>query len=91
MYNRWDEPLPPPCENIKSRNPNHLWVWMDTEAAITTDGGKTWTLWSIERLKPENRYFISSIEFKDEAHGTMILGRDPKITLHSNDGGKTWL
>jgi len=98
MHFRHDDPDKPACENIKSRNEQHFWVWMGTSMGVTQDGGETWFIWEPKDSWPDwrccNYRLIQDVEFEDAKIGVMYLnarpGRGPEPILFTKDGGVTW-
>jgi hypothetical protein len=98
MRFRHDDPIQPACENIRSLDAQHFWVWMGTTMGVTHDGGKTWATWKPQDTwrdwKCCNYGLIKDVEFKDALTGEMFLdpisGRGEESALFTKDGGITW-
>ncbi len=97
MHFRHDDPVNPPCENIKSLNDQTFWAWMGWKLSITHDGGVTWQTWSPTDTWPDwqccHYRLITNVDFQDSLRAYMQLTpiRVPTAELYSTDGGQTWV
>lgn len=98
MHFRHDDPVDPPCKNIKRINEDFYWVWMGWKLAVTGDGGQSWNTWTPEKSWPDwtccNYGLIEEVEFKNTKYGTMYLNPIgngfPAQRLETTDAGISW-
>ena len=98
MFFRHDDPVEPPCENIRSTTSDHIWAWMGWQAAVTNNAGKTWQIWRPQESWPDwiccNYGLVKDVTFQDNQNGRMVLdpipGRNETDFLATQDGGRTW-
>jgi hypothetical protein len=98
MTFRHDDPIDVSSENIHIVNDKIAFVFMGWKAAVTSNAGKTWNLWSAEKdvvnWKGVNYELIEKINMSENGNGIMILNpipdrNEPKM-LFTTDFGKTW-
>ena len=100
MTFRHDDPVPIPRKNVRFVNDQIAYVFMGWKYAITTDSGKTWSLWNAETDLPGwrccNYELIGDIDIRPNGSGKMttnqILGRSGELpVLHTTDFGRHWI
>ena len=88
----------PKCENIKTLDDQHFWVWEGWLLGITHDGGKTWSIWeprdSWSDWEGDNFHLIKDVQFDDPHTGIIFLDIEDmgqaSMTIRTEDGGITW-
>jgi len=95
-----DEAVPIPRERIRFLNDQVAYFFMSNYYAVTTDSGRTWSIWDAEKdlAYREHKLWLSikEVHIETDWTGKMILaplpdqaGRVP--LLHTNDYGRHWL
>jgi hypothetical protein len=88
-----------PNRNIKIENEDFAYFWIGWKFGVTTDGGKSWSLWSAEDnnlMKDAADYdLIESVTIEEDGKGKMFfnsIGKDRSgvSSLRTEDYGKTW-
>jgi hypothetical protein len=98
MTFRHDDPIDISSENIHTVNDKVAFVFLGWKAAVTSDAGMTWNLWSAEKdivnWRGVNYGLIEKINMLENGNGTMILDpipdRNEPKELYTSDFGKTW-
>jgi len=99
MTFRHDDPVPIPRKNVRFVNEEVAYAFMGWKYVITTDSGKTWSLWNAEkdlaRWQCCNYQLIKDVEVKRNGSGKMIMepipGRRGELPeLHTTDFGRHW-
>jgi len=98
MTFRHDDPIDISSENIHIVNDKVAFVFLGWKAAVTSDAGMTWNLWSAEKdivnWRGVNYGLIEKINMLENGNGTMILDpipdRNEPKELYTSDFGKTW-
>jgi hypothetical protein len=96
---RTDEPNPIPRDDIRFVNNQTAYFFMSNYYAVTTDGGRTWSIWDAEKnlaYRQHNLWpSIKEVHLETSGAGKMILpplvdqgGVAPP--LHTNDYGRHW-
>ena len=96
---RHDDPLPIPREQVRRVNDGVAYLFMGWMYAVTTDGGKSWSVWNAERDLPAwqccNYRLIGDVALNADGTGTMTCnvidsarGEVPKLL--TRDFGRTW-
>jgi hypothetical protein len=96
---RHDDPVPIPKEQVRLVGKGVGYVYMGWMYAVTTDAGKSWSVWDAAENLPEwsccNYGLIASVGIEPDGKGTMILnpiqGRSGEVgQLHTTDFGRSW-
>jgi hypothetical protein len=96
---RHDDPISFPKENIKILNENIGYFFLGWKYGITTDGGKTWSVWNVTKDLPnckcENYGLIENVLIEKNGKGKMYFNelgeaRSGISYLVTEDFGKTW-
>lgn len=95
---RHDDPVEPPCENLRAHGPGHMSVWMGWKMATTNDGGESWKVLNLIESFPDYAWghhgLIVNVGFEDNLNGCILLHptawHGPNPVLCTEDGGKTW-
>lgn len=99
MQFRHDDPVPIPKQNVRFVTANAAYVFMGWKYAVTTDGGKHWSIWSAEKDLPGwqccNYALIKDVALLQSGKGKMILGpirtRAGEVPeLVTSDFGRHW-
>lgn len=96
---RHDDPVPIPREQVRRMNESVAYLFMGWMYAVTTDGGKSWTVWNAEHDLPGwrccNHRLINDVTLNTDGTGTMKChvidssrGEVPKLL--TRDFGRTW-
>jgi hypothetical protein len=99
MQFRHDDPVRIPKENIRFLTAKTAFVFMGWKYAVTTDGGKQWSIWSAEKDLPGwrccNYGLIKDVALSQSGKGKMILspiqdraGEVPELV--TSDFGRHW-
>lgn len=96
---RTDEPIPIPREKIRFVSDQIGYFFMSGHYSVTTDGGRTWSIWDAERDLAYRHYnlwpSIKEVNIELDGAGTMVL---PPLTdfsgelpvLQTKDYGRHW-
>ena len=96
---RTDDDIPLPVKNVRFVSADTAFLFMGRKYAVTTDGGKHWTVWNAETDLPGwqggHCGFIGSVEMTNNGVGKMILrriqGRAREVDqLSTSDFGRHW-
>ncbi len=99
MTFRHDDPVPIPRENVRFVNEQVAYAFMGWKYVITTDCGKTWSLWNAEKDLPGwrccNYELVNNVEVNPNGSGKMnmnpIRGRSGELPgLRTTDFGRHW-
>jgi len=99
MQFRHDDPVPIPRQNVRFVTTKTAFVFMGWKYAVTTDGGKQWSIWSAEKELPGwqccNYALIEDVTLLQSGKGKMILrpiqGRAGEVPeLVTSDFGLHW-
>jgi len=100
MTVRYDEPIDIPHENVHIFNENTAAIFMLHKFAVTSDKGKTWIVWDINKDLGLEKYTkvrsISRINFGEDGFATMSInavtnnGRQIDAPFYTHNFGKTW-
>ncbi len=100
MTVRLDEPIDISSESVHVFNETSAAVFMKHKYAVTTNKGKTWTIWDIDKDLGLETYTkhrsISRINFGEDGFATMSIvvvtnnGRKVDAPFWTNNFGKTW-
>ena len=99
MEFRHDDPVPLPSQNVRFVTGDFAYLFMGWKYAVTTDRGKSWTVWNAESDLPNweccNYKLISNVEIKNDGIGKMslkpIAGRRGEVNqLFTSDFGRHW-
>lgn len=99
MRFRHDDPVAIPRENIRFVNASVAYAFMGWMYAVTTDAGKTWSVWSAETDLADwhccNYLLIKDVHIEPSGTGTMTLrpitdrpGEVPDLS--TTDFGRHW-
>jgi hypothetical protein len=100
MTFRHDDDPKIPADQVRYVNDSIGYVFMGWMYAVTTDAGRTWSVWSAERDLPDwqccNYKLISDVTIGSDGRGVMrfnpIDGRRGEIAeLRTNDYGRHWV
>jgi hypothetical protein len=96
---RHDDPVPIPREQVRRINHKVAYLFMGWMYAVTTDGGKSWTVWNAKRDLPGwqccNYRLIGDVMLNADGTGTMMCNvidtaRGEVPRLLTRDFGRTW-
>ena len=100
MTVRHDDPGVPIDKNgVKFVNEDICFIYSGSAFAVTTDAGKTWTLWDGQKHnyldKQINYAVIKQVEIRSDGNGKMMVVAYPSSNsqcqiLLTNDYGRTW-
>lgn len=99
MTFRRDEQVPIPLTNIRFVNDQIAYIFMGWMYAVTTDGGRTWSVWDASEALPNwkccNYDLIEEVRIEDDGTGNMRLGQIPGQSsevskLVTKDYGQHW-
>jgi hypothetical protein len=99
MIFRHDDDPKIPVDQVRYVNDDIGYVFMGWMYAVTTDAGKTWSVWSAEKALPDwqccNYKLINDVTIGSDGRGVMrfnpIAGRPGEVSqLHTNDFGRHW-
>jgi hypothetical protein len=99
MTFRHDDQVRIPTESVIIKSTSLAYVSMGWMFAVTTDSGRTWSVWNAESNLPGwtccNYGLIRSVDLDSGGSGTMTLnpirGRTGEVPrLYTNDYGRTW-
>ncbi len=92
-----DAPIPIDEEGIQFVNDRVAYVYMSWMYAVTTDGGKTWSVWNGLKYPFERGRIgynaIQNVELLENGAGTMILNliaNDEPVVLRTKNFGISW-
>jgi hypothetical protein len=91
-----DDPDPIPSGNVRFVNNKVAYVFLYDKLAVTANRGFSWSSWSLGQANPEwrpKRAIIRDVILSEDGSGTMAIEvfiSSAKITLHTQDFGKTW-
>jgi hypothetical protein len=95
-----DESRPPiPREQVRFVNDQIGYVYMGSKCGVTTDGGKTWSIWDAGKTLPKSLLYdyrgIRQVSIANNGIGTMQLERAPQSRgdwqdLYTSDYGYHW-
>ena len=93
---RHDDEIKDPCSQINSLNSSTTTFFIGWIYGVTTDSGKTWSIWNAETdlaaWQPVDYQFIRSIHIDKDGMGVMLVNTEkfPSGQLVTEDYGKTW-
>jgi hypothetical protein len=96
---RHDDPVPIPREQVHLEAEGTGYLFMGWKYAVTTDGGRTWTIWDATKNLPNwaccNYGLIHGVDLRSDGTGTMHLhpipGRAGEVpVLCTTDYGRHW-
>lgn len=96
---RHDDPISIPSENVRFVNSQISFMFMGWMYAVTTDAGKTWTVWNAEKNWPDcqtcGHTWIKDVSLTTDGKGEMTTGligpnHSQAPQFHTSDYGKTW-
>lgn len=96
---RHDDPNNIPSKNLKIENKNLLYFWFNQTYGVSTDGGKSWSVWNVERDKQENDFIkyliIENVKIELTGRGKMIFDnyrsqKGNNYYLVTENFGKNW-
>jgi hypothetical protein len=99
MTFRHDDPNPIPRDQVRFLNDQVAFVFMGWMYAVTTDDGRSWSVWNAEKDLPKwdccNYRLISTVNIDANGTGTMILSPIPQRqgevpALRTKDFGQHW-
>jgi photosystem II stability/assembly factor-like uncharacterized protein len=99
MQFRHDDPVLIPREQVHFINDQTAYAFMGWTYAVTTDGGKTWSVWTAERDLPNwqccNYKLIRDVQLAADGTGKMIFNPVPNRQgevpeLRTRDYGRHW-
>src|SRR6478672_5496538 len=99
MQFRHDDPVPIPKQNVRFVASRTAFVFMGWKYAVTTGGGKQWSIWSAEKDLPGrqccNYALVKDVAMLQSGKGKMILspiqGRAGEVPeLVTSDFGRHW-
>jgi hypothetical protein len=97
MTFRHDDPNPIPRDQVQFVNERVGFVFMGWMYAVSTDSGKTWSVWDAHRdLKSHccNYGLVQDVHLEPDGTGTMTLqvipDRGEVTKLRTNDYGRHW-
>jgi hypothetical protein len=96
MTFRHDDPVPIPRDHVHFVNEQVAYVFMGWLYAVTTDGGRTWSVWNGSKdpafSKTYNYKLIREVSISSEGNGKMLLKLigDTKVELKTKDYGRRW-
>jgi hypothetical protein len=99
MTFRHDDPVPIPREQLRIVGENFAYIFIGWMYAVTTDGGRTWSVWDAGKDLPNwqccNYGLIKEVSVRPDGTGEMILspipgrrGEVPKVC--TVDFGRHW-
>ena len=100
MLFRHDDPVPIPRQQVRFANNDTAYVFMGWMYAVTTDSGKTWSLWNAEKdlqgWQCCNYGLIIDVVMLPDGSGTMSCNAIPKragevAQLETHDFGRHWM
>ena len=99
MTVRHDDPVALPANQIRFVNGQVGYVWMCWCYAVTTDGGRRWSVWDASKIpdvaRLQNYGLIEDVALGADGKGTMRLNdlavaRGGPPQLYTVDYGQTW-
>lgn len=99
MTFRHDDPVEIPRDQIRFVNDQIGYVFMGWMYALTTDGGRTWSVWNVLQDLPKwnccNYRLVEDVEISSDGGGRMkistIPGRQGEVpVLYTQDYGRHW-
>jgi len=99
MRFRHDDPVPIPREQVNFIDDQIGYVYMGWMYAVTTDGGRNWSVWTAERdlsnWKCCNYKLIRDVQLAADGTGKMVFNRVPGRQgevpeLRTRDYGRSW-
>ena len=100
MTYRHHDPLNLRPQWLRAVGERVAYVYIFDHFAVTTDGGRTWTEWSVAKNLPDyRRAEIESVKLDENGRGLMTLKRTPPTSgaaaplareLVTGDFGRTW-
>lgn len=96
---RHDDPNIVPITNLKVENENLAYFWFDWTYGVSTDDGKTWSVWDVAQNNNVknliNYKLITDVKIELNGRGKMIFAdsknqQSETIFLTTEDFGKTW-
>ncbi len=100
MTFRHDDPVAIPTDQVHFVNDQIAFGFMGWMYAVTTDGGKSWSVWDAKKDLPNweccNYGLIKQVNVHPEGRGTMIFsvidpGRGEVPELQTTDYGRHWV
>lgn len=99
MTFRHDDPVAIPRDQIRFLSDQVAYAFMGWMYAVTTDRGRTWSVWNAERDIPDwrccNYKYLHQVDIDQNGAGVMTL--DPidehggtMLRLHTQDYGRHW-
>jgi photosystem II stability/assembly factor-like uncharacterized protein len=89
-----DDPEPIDKNSISLLNEKVGYGFMHTKLAVTTDAGRTWSIWDISKtdsLKDDRSCWIENVNIAENGSGTMsVKCSKSTIILSTKDYGITW-
>ena len=99
MTFRHDDPVPIPRKNVRFVDEHVAYAFMGWKYAVTTDSGKTWSIWDAGKDLPHwqccNYELIQNVVVGSDGSGKMSLkmisGRSGEVPdLQTRDFGRHW-
>jgi hypothetical protein len=99
MTFRHDDPVEIPRDQVRFVNDQTGYVFMGWMYAVTTDGGRTWSVWNAQQDLPKwdccNYRLVEDVELSSDGAGRMkidtIAGRQGEVPeLYTQDYGRHW-
>jgi hypothetical protein len=99
MTFRHDDPVPIPRDQVRFVSDQIGFVFMGWMYAVSTDGGKKWSVWNAEHDLPNweccNYRLITDVTIAGNGSGVMRLSpirdrRGEVPELHTSDYGRHW-
>lgn len=96
---RDDKPIAFSGRNVITKNEDFAYFWVGWKFGVTTDGGKTWLIWSAENnelmREAANYDLIENVIIESDGRGKMFFNSTGKDRsgiswLKTEDYGKTW-
>jgi len=90
----YDDPEPIDKKSITLVDEKTGYTFMHRKFAVTTDAGKSWSLWDVSKidaLKDDRSCWIDKVSINENGNGTMEVkcNKSPSI-LSTKDFGVTW-
>lgn len=102
MVFRHDDKPPIPRDNVRFVNDQIGYIFMDQRYAVTTDTGKTWSVWDATKNIPDwswHKYgYIRGVQLSPDGNGLMIMRPNDDssrkdiidVQFRTDDFGRHW-
>ncbi len=94
---RHDDPVPIKKDGVVIVNDDVAYVFIGWMYAVTTDGGRNWSVWNAQESLPDggccNYFLIKNIELDESGNGKMFLDRaasEGTPFLTTENFGRSW-